>query len=81
MTFIRLAIVSDESVGCEVEQEAVFDPVDWEEKSVGVDVSPTDPEVRFIPIIASAICGLVENRLVLSIAFNVLDSSSMLRRS
>ena len=79
---MRLAIVSEESAGCDVEAEVevvpVF-PVDWEEESVGVAVFPADPEDEFTPRRASAICGLVENRLVFSIAFNVVDSSNMLK--
>jgi hypothetical protein len=65
---MRLAIVSDESADCDVEAEVevvpVF-PVDWEDE--------------FPPRRASAICGLVENRLVFSIAFNVADSSNRLK--
>jgi len=78
---MRLAIVSDEFADCDVEAEVdvvPVVPVDWEEESAGVAVLPVDPEDKFNPRRASAICGLVENRLVFSIAFNVADSSNVL---
>lgn len=79
---MRLAIVSDESADCNVGAEVEVVPVflvDCEEESVGAAAFPADPEGELIPRRASAICGLVENRLVFSIAVNVADSSNMLK--